>query len=167
MPDKGRSSCTVTFQAHKAPSFTNYNLTWSDCCSPNSCLDNQSLFEYVQKQPRPAIASGHVTCELITLWLPVAETHTQEEDYFPSITVTLTYNQPFLPVSTSLSRPPPTFPLQPSPTPHSCLLSFSSFFSLAFSLFFFNNSKSSFQVQPKLKGEKVKKVSWLWLFRKG
>lgn len=75
-----------------------------------------------------------MSCELITLKLAVADTHAQEEDYFASITVTVTYNQTFSP---------------PAPT---------------LFLFFFSPStihKSSFQVQIKFKGEKVKKVSWL------
>lgn len=73
-----------------------------------------------------------MSCELITPKLAVADTHAQEEDYFASITVTVTYNQTFSP---------------PSPHP--------------FSLFFFSSTihKSSFQVQIKFKGEKVKKVS--------
>lgn len=100
-----------------------------------------------------------MSCELITLWLPVAETHTQEEDYFPSITVRLTYNQSFPPVSTSPPQPSPTF------------FFFLSFFIplSVFSSFLFLKiiQKSSFQVHTKFKGEKVKKVSWLWLFRKG
>lgn len=102
-----------------------------------------------------------MSCELITPWLPVAETHTQEEGYFPSISVTLTYNQSLpLPVSTALPQPPPTFLLL------SFLLLFFFFFFLYYN-FFFIIQKSSFQVQTKFKGEKVKKVSWPRLFRKG
>lgn len=75
-----------------------------------------------------------MSCELITPKLAVADTHAQEEDYFASITVTVTYNQTFFPLT------PPLF--------------FSSFF-------FFPSTihKSSFQVQIKFKGEKVEKVS--------
>lgn len=78
-----------------------------------------------------------MSCELITLWLPVAETQTQEEDYFPSITVTLTYNQTFPSVSASPPQPPPTFFLL-------------SFFSRLFFPFFFNNSKVFFPSSNKV-----------------
>lgn len=94
-----------------------------------------------------------MSCELITLWLPVAETHTQEEDYFPSITVTLTYNQSFSPSLRISSAASPNL--------------FSPVFLFSSLSLFFIIQKSSFQVQTKFKGEKVKKVSWLWLFRKG
>lgn len=64
-----------------------------------------------------------MSCELITPWLPVAETHTQEEGYFPSITVTLTYNQ-----SLPLPQSPQLFHSLPRPF-FSCLsFSFLSFF---------------------------------------